>query len=240
MIWTKSGGYLDKISQSSLYNKIPGEDPIVVHTDYFDMLIAKVTPCIINNTNYTMNSNTPVIYIDISSSTIPNCSEEWDLQYYAFKDRSQIFNCGVNSSPATSEIMIKIKNAAGIEITSGLNIRVDMPGIMPCPSGCTLTQTNSNKNCACSLSLFDVKSQIRKIFRGSDLDKAFKLSSAGWLWYSSPVFWVVSGLFVWFIITLLTVLKRLKDYCIIENFLKSKKSKSCIRRIITTFIVNLP
>jgi len=115
-----------------------------------------------------------------------------------------------------------------------------MPGIMPCPSGCTLAQANSNKDCTCSLSLFDVKSQMSKIFRASDLGKAFKLSSlADWLWYSSPVFWMVSGFFVWFIITLFSVLRRLKNYCIIQNFLKNKKPKSFIRRLINAFIVNI-
>ena len=163
--------YLNKISQSNLYNKIPGEEPVVLNTEYFDMLSAKVTPWIVNDTNYTMGSDSPNLTISVNTSSSLNCSEEWDLHYYAFKDRSQIFNCETKSSGPFTEIMLSIKNSSGIELTPELRIKVDMPGSAPCPSGCTNLQ-NSNTGCQCELSLFEVKSQIGKIFRASDLDKA--------------------------------------------------------------------
>jgi len=185
-----------------------------------------------------MGSDSPNLTISVNTSSSLNCSEEWDLHYYAFKDRSQIFNCGTKSNRAFTEIMLSIKNPAGIELSSGLNIKIDMLGSMPCPSGCFELRKNINKGCQCELSLFDVKSQMSKIFKASDLSKAFNLASiADWKWYMSPVFWVDIGFLVWFAATFLTVLWRLKNYCLISNFLKNKKPKSFTKRILTGFIV---
>ena len=229
--------YLDDVSQSNLQDKIPGEPPTIIETDLFDVITAKTTPCTISNLSLNAGSDTPEVRLSWDDPTNLNCSQELAIKLYAFRSPGDIFNCdpGDNhSSNLKSNLMIQITEVeTGIDITSGVNVHIEMSGSLPCPPGCT-----HGSLCHCSLSLFDVKAQLSMIFGKSDIGKVANIGSLkDWKWEKSPMFWVNIGLVFGFGIMIVLVKTTLRSNCVFQGLIHKQDKLSIRSALGAAFIV---
>ncbi len=132
--------------------------------------------------------------------------------------------------------MIQITDVeTGIDITSGVNVHITMPGALPCPPGC---KRIPDRPCLCTLSLFDVKGQMAEIFSRSDITKVANINSLGdWKFYKSPIFWVNVGLAFGFGLSVLLVITRLKNVCVFSRLINSKTGFSVVSALGVAFLV---
>jgi hypothetical protein len=147
-----------------------------------------------------------------------NCSKEVGVQYYVFKTRKQIFDCnGSAASEDKSLVAVRLIDLdTGSEITDGYDLNLVLPPSVPCYGNC---KSGIDGSCICLLGLFNIKAQVAKIFRDSDI-KTLKDFHALWQWkfYTSPVFWVVFLMTVWYFWTIRVVKRKYSRYCVLQNW----------------------
>jgi len=236
---SKANDYIQKISQSTLSNIVPGEESIVISTDLYDIVTAKTTPCNLPNLILNTGANTPTTTMSFENPALADCSKQISVQYYVFKSHDQIFNCqGTSSSdPTKSEVMIKLTDGNGQPITSGVKVDVKMPPGTSCPNTCQ--RGTVRDTCECKLAAFDVKNQMARIFGKSEISNLADIDALqDWKFYASPIFWFDFTCTVWLGVTLYIVRKKLANYCALKKF-KKQKVKSLSGTLAVGFLVRI-
>jgi len=221
--------YLETISVSSLYEKIPSEPAFVFHTENFHVYTQKVPLCLISALSISTGPQTPIIQLfpkNNTEFTSIDCLTEITIKYYLFENN--IFNCedtrilaqNVNKSLIAMEIA---DSATGLELDS-LEAVIQMAAIGFCPEGCDQFEEGSNL-CKClDLRVFDTRKQISSIFQNSRANYITNISAISDSIWENVALWSLIFFTIWFMITLYIVRKKTPNYCIFEGTKLADKS----------------
>ena len=167
--------YLNKISQSTLASKLPGENSTVITTSSFDIYLEKVNLCDLDNRVISTSPGSPQLSFDLTAEQNKNCSYEVNLQYYAFSDGLMECSTNVQAGDKT-HLALQFSNAVtGEVINISVAVNINFEGGHTCPSKCT---TKSDGTCHCSdLTSFNIKDQVKQIFTLSQISLLFNLKA---------------------------------------------------------------
>ena len=232
----KTNLYLDAISYNNLLNKIPSDTASNFTNNLFDLITLKTSPCDLDKLEITSGLDTPTITFLQQNKDNLNCSKEIGVQYYVFQSREQIFNCdGTRSSKTKSHIAVRLINPdTGLEIDLNVDLSIRMPSGVACLVTCT---KQPDGTCKCPISLFNVKDQISRIFKDSDLStlKNYK-ALYSWKFYTSPVFWTIFLVTVWYVVSYCKLQGKLYDFCVLREW-RAKDYRTLCNDFTTAFVV---
>ena len=123
-------------------------------------------------------------------------------------------------------IALNITDDEGNNLSDEFKASVDFDGRRGCPEDC---DEDSKGVCQCNdIGMFDVGGQISNLFKNSYVGKLFDTSVLeNWKFYEDPIFWIVAGITGLYLIGLLLVLTKWRDYCVVKEILKKKIKGRC-------------
>ena len=229
----KTYAYMKVITKSMLNGKIPLENVTIIRTDSFDIYTIREGVCDLDGLLINLDTLSPKLSFRLDVSSL-NCSEQVNLEYYAFD--SNLMNCNVTADSNKNLIAINITDSNGNPTNLDPKVIISYSGEPLCPDKCI---RYTPKSCQCdSISFFDVKTQIIVIFSKSQAHKLIKVSSLGsFPFWKSVAFWSILVLTIWYFVTIRLVKGRWAEWDIIEEF-KKRRTRSKWYTFKTAFLVN--
>ena len=220
--------YLDELSNLILQDLSVGQENVIKTSN---LILYSASVDTNNLTNFTIapDSAAPKItFGDLSGQSIASGSVAITYIYSKSKD-------GCTNNPK-QDFVIEVKDGSSLQPLQNFNIPIKVAynanvfGTIQCTRTCQATiGANGDSVCACQdISIFDVKSQLAKIYENSQL-KHLTISNLLNVFTNPPYtkwsFWVIIGSSIWLILTWIIVNTVNKNYCIIAKTRERRKTQ---------------
>jgi len=229
--------YVNTLTRSMLYNRIPSDDVAIYNPDFFTAQTQKTTYCQI------LAQGIPDIYWSSglsanftlkSGKTIKpeKCNDQIDFIFLSFRRNYTAFGWGIEFKTI---IYLDIRDSITGESLLDIFDFVLISRRFVCPEGLTCQPNGGDGTII--YGTFDLRNQILKIFEKSNIEQVKNISALkNFRFWKSVAFWTVLGFTISFLVSFCWLYKY-PNYCALEVN-RNLSKESLFKKIIMFFLVS--